>query len=194
MTKKFKRRDLILKEASRLFTERGFSATTLEDIAEAVGIRRESLYYYYPGRYDLLYDIIAPQIARVMANFEAIIARDTDFRQTIAQGIDNHLQHFNSSYLHMAMAIRKNSKGDVQLKFSTLRNLFKSYENIWLALITRAQTAGQARDDIPPEMLVYSILGLCNSLSSWYRPDGPLSLDQIGRYYTDIILDGSGAA
>ncbi len=185
---------MILKEASRLFTERGFSATTLEDIAEAVGIRRESLYYYYPGRYDLLYDIIAPQIAHVMANFEAIIAQDTDFRQTVSRGIDNHLQHFNSSYLHMAMAIRKNSKGDVQLKFSTLRNLFKSYEDIWRTLITRAQTAGQARDDIPPEILVYSILGLCNSLSSWYRPDGPLSLDRIGRYYTNIILDGSGPA
>ncbi|NOZ66722.1 MAG: helix-turn-helix transcriptional regulator, partial [Alphaproteobacteria bacterium] len=70
MTRKFKRRELILAQASQLFMEKGFAATSLEDIAEAVGIRRESLYYYYPGKYDLLYDIIEPQIANVMTGFE----------------------------------------------------------------------------------------------------------------------------
>jgi len=190
MAKTFKKRDLILEKASTLFMDKGFSATTLEEIAEAVGIKRESLYYYYPGKYDLLYDIIAPQIANVMGNFEEIIAQETDFQTIVQCGIDNHLQHFNSSYLHMAMAVRKNSKGDVQLKFIALRNMFKSYENIWIKVIDQAGRMGDLRLDVPPKMLVYSLLGLCNSLSSWYRPDGPLSLTQVSHYFSSIILDG----
>lgn len=193
MTKKFKRRNLILAEANRLFAEKGFSDTSLEDIAESVGIKRESLYYYYPSRYDLLYDIIAPQISRVMENFTAIIAEETDSRIIIRRGIGSHLQHFNSSYFHMVMAVRKNSRGDVQIKFIQLRDMFKSYEKLWRNMIHEGQKTGDIRSDTPPELLVYSILGLCNSLSSWYRTDGPLSLDQIGRYYADIILDGTRA-
>ncbi len=190
MTKKFKRRAAILQEANRLFTDRGFSATSLEDIAEAVGIKRESLYYYYPSRYDLLYDIIAPQITKVIKNFEEITMGEQAFSKIVERGIDNHLQQFNSSYLHMAMAVRKNSKDDVQLKFIKLRDMFKSYENIWIGVIDKSYATGEIEGQIPPRMLAYSILGLCNSLSNWYRPDGDLSLSQIGQHFSHIILDG----
>jgi len=192
MTQKFKRRDVILETANRLFTNRGFSATSLEDIAEAVGIKRESLYYYYPGRYDLLYDIIEPQIANVMDNFEQIVAGETEAGKAIRRGIMNHLQHFNSNYLHMAMAIRKNRRDEVQQKFTRLRNMFKAYENIWIKLITEACARGEIIPRMPPKMMVYSILGLCNSLASWYRPEGGASLEQMARYFSDIILDGIG--
>ncbi|MCF8473913.1 MAG: TetR/AcrR family transcriptional regulator [Emcibacter sp.] len=190
MTKKFKRRDLILSQASRLFTEKGFSAVTLEEIAEAVGIKRESLYYYYPGKYDLLYDIIEPQIANVMDKFSDIVGTQTDLETAIRQGIENHLQHFNPSYLHMAMAIRKNSKDDIEQKFIHLRDMFKSYENIWINLIDKGSEQGVISRNISPKMMTYSILGLCNSLSGWYQPDGGLSLNDIGKHYGDIILDG----
>lgn len=193
MDKKFKKRHVILQEANRLFTDRGFAATSLEDIAQAVGIKRESLYYYYPGRYDLLYDIIEPQIAHVMKNFAIIAAGEAGFGKIIRLGIENHLQHFNSSYLHMVMAVRKNSKADVQQKLIRLRDMFKAYENIWIALISKACAQGDIRDDMSPKILAYSILGLCNSLSSWYRPDGDMSLDHIGQHFSDIILDGVGA-
>ncbi len=190
MTKKFKRRDLILEKAGQLFTDKGFSATSLEDIADAVGIKRESLYYYYPGKYDLLYDIIEPEICKVMENFVAIVAEETDFEKTVRLGIANHLRQFNSSYLHMAMAVRKNSKDGVEQKFIHLRDMFKAYENIWMELFSAAHATGAARGDIKIKTLVYSLLGLCNSLSSWYRPDGDLSLDQIGEHFSDIILGG----
>ena len=190
MTRKFKRRELILAQASQLFMEKGFAATSLEDIAEAVGIRRESLYYYYPGKYDLLYDIIEPQIANVMTGFEQIIGQGTDIRATIERGIENHLQQFNADYLHMAMAVRKNSRDEVEQKFAHLRCLFKDYENLWVTLLSAAQKDGQLQGHVPPKMLAYSILGLCNSLSSWYMPDGEMSLDQIAGHYSRIILDG----
>lgn len=193
MAKKFKRREMILEAANRLFTNKGFSATSLEDIAEAVGVKRESLYYYYPGKYDLLYDIIEPQIANTMRNFERIVATEKNCRTAVRQGIKNHIQQFNPSYLHMAMAVRKNSRDDIQLKFIQLRDMFKTYEDIWIALITQGCAQGDIRSDTPSKMLVYSILGLCNSLSSWYQPDRELSLDQIAQHYADIILGGIGA-
>jgi len=192
MTQKFKRRDLILQQANRLFSERGFAATSLEDIAAAVGIKRESLYYYYPGKYDLLYDIIEPQIINTLDNFDRIIAREASNKTAIRRAIDNHLQQFNPSYLHMAMAVRRSSRDEVEQKFSRLRDLFKRYERKWTELVRRAAEAGDIRSDKPPKMVVYSILGLCNSLSSWYRPQGELSLDQIGGHFSDILLDGIG--
>ncbi|MBL4802780.1 MAG: TetR family transcriptional regulator [Emcibacter sp.] len=194
MTKRFKRRDLILEKANLLFTERGFSDTSLANIADAVGIKRESLYYYYPGKYDLLYDIIEPQIINVMKNFDQITAQEEDIRKIIERGIYNHLEQFNSSYLHMALAIRKNSRKDVQQKFTRLYDMFKCYEDSWIKLIHEACGRGDIKSKTPPKMLVYSILGLCNSLSSWYRPDGDLSLDHVARYFTDIVLNGIDGA
>ncbi|MBL4767394.1 MAG: TetR family transcriptional regulator [Rhodobacteraceae bacterium] len=190
MTARFKKRDVILEHANRLFSDKGFAATSLEDIAEAVGIKRESLYYYYPSRYDLLYDIIEPQIAQVRNNFDAIVADNADFRTTVCRAIGSHLQHFNASYLHMAMAVRKNSKDDVEVKFIRLRDMFKAYENAWIDMIRVACDRGEVVGDTTPKMMVYSILGLCNSLSSWYRPEGDISLDQLGRHFSALILDG----
>ncbi|MBL4893836.1 MAG: hypothetical protein JKY59_03045, partial [Emcibacter sp.] len=60
----------------------------------------------------------------------------------------------------------------------------------WISLISHACACQEIRSPTPPKMLAYSILGLCNSLSSWYRPDGELSLEQIARHFTNIILDG----
>lgn len=189
-SKKNKRRDMILEKASGLFTNRGFSDTSLEDIAAAVGIKRESLYYYYPGKYDLLYDIIEPQISRTLQGFDEVVTGEGPWRLIMEKAIENHLRSFNPSYFHMAMAVRKNSKGDVEQKFIRLRDQFKQYEKDWIKLMEQACEAGEIRTDIPPRMLAFSVLGLCNSLSSWYRPDGDLSLDQVGRYYMNILFDG----
>ena len=190
MSKKFKRRDLILQQANILFSERGFSAVSLEDIAEAVGVKRESLYYYYPGKYDLLYDIIKPQIANTLDNFNLILKQETAFPQILRRGIINHLRQFNPSFLHMALAIRTNSKNEVEEKFIQLRDMFKDYEIKWVDAVRKACEVGEIRSDKPPRILAYSILGLCNSLSSWYREEGEMTLDQIGHHFSDILQGG----
>ena len=90
------RREEILQAAQDLFLRKGYSNTSLDDIARAVGIKREGLYYYFPNRPQILIEIIKPlglQLRdRVREIRESDVAPDEKMRQTV----ENHLMRFET--------------------------------------------------------------------------------------------------
>ena len=68
------RKELIIQEALKLFSEKGFAAVSMRDLAESVGISVSTIYHYYPSKQDLAQDMIA------RANELTAKARDSFFR------------------------------------------------------------------------------------------------------------------
>ena len=68
------KKELIIREALKLFSEKGFAAVSMRDLAESVGISVSTIYHYYPSKQDLAQDMIA------RANELTAKARDSFFR------------------------------------------------------------------------------------------------------------------
>ena len=92
------RREEILQAAQDLFLRKGYSNTSLDDIARAVGIKREGLYYYFPNRPQILIEIIKPLGLQLRdfasGKYESDVAPDEKMRQTV----ENHLMRFENPF------------------------------------------------------------------------------------------------
>jgi AcrR family transcriptional regulator len=68
--------------------------------------------------------------------------------------------------------------------------LGRTYEELWVQLLTRARSEGAIRSEVDPWLLMKGIVGMCNSTLFWFAPGGTYSSDEVGDTFADMILSG----
>ena len=100
-TKSQRRREDILKKATELFDRQGYANTSLDDIARAVGIAREGIYYYFKNRAEILLHIIEPRSLALIHGLRAIMEGPGAFAAKLHDAVRNHLEQFDLHCLEM---------------------------------------------------------------------------------------------
>jgi AcrR family transcriptional regulator len=190
--KSIQRRDAILARATELFDRNGFANTSLDDIARAVGITREGIYYYFRNRSEILLTIIQPQSQGLVDGLRAILQdSELDHGQRLLAAIRNHLVRFDRYCLEMTVSLREGyfeeSDGEVR---AVMNRLWKAYEQMWTELVQEGQRAGAFRASGDPKMVAFGVLGMCNWLARWYDPEGTTTIDDLIGDYFDMIAHG----
>lgn len=190
--KSIQRRDAILARATELFDRKGFANTSLDDIARAVGITREGIYYYFKNRSQILLTIVEPQSRGLVEGLRAILTDGTlDHGQRLEAAIRNHLQRFDRYCLEMTVSLRDGYFDDSDTDVRSVMNGFwKAYEQMWTELVQAGQQAGAFRASGDPKMIAFAILGMCNWLARWYDPKGSTAIDELIGDYCDMIAHG----
>jgi AcrR family transcriptional regulator len=194
--KSIQRRDAILARATELFDRKGFANTSLDDIARAVGITREGIYYYFKNRSEILLSIVQPQSQGLVDGLRAIVEDETlDHKSRLDAAIRNHLVRFDRYCLEMTVSLRDGYFDDSDADVRAVMNRFwKDYEQMWTELVQEGQQAGAYRAAGDPKMIAFAILGMCNWLARWYDPKGSISIDDLIGDYCDVIANGLIAA
>src|SRR3546814_15769937 len=102
-----RRREEIIQTATELFDRQGFFNTSLDDVAQAIGLKREALYYYFKNRAELLLAIIEPQAIDLIAGLEVIVSSDLPSEQKLHRAMENHLDRFDRPCLEMKITLRE---------------------------------------------------------------------------------------
>ncbi len=184
------RRSEILRRATEVFERQGVKQTSVEDIAKAVGIKREAIYYYFKGRREILAEIILPQSHSLLLNLRNVVQSNRPFSAKLHDAIQGHLQSFNPSYLEMTVALREDHFFGSEEKFDELRRVWHDYSAMWTRLITEGQEAGEFRPGPKPKLIAYAILGMCNWLSRWFDPSKDISIEEIIETYFGFAFEG----
>ncbi len=184
------RRSEILRRATEVFERQGVKQTSIEDIAKAVGIKREAVYYYFKGRREILAEIILPQSHSLLIGLRNITQSNRPFADKLRDAIQNHLQSFNPSYLEMTVALREDHFFGSDQKFSELRRVWKQYSDMWTAMIADGQASGEFRGGHNPKFIAYAILGMCNWLSRWFDPGKGTPIEEIIDSYFLFAFQG----
>jgi len=179
----------IVATAARLFKEKGYRATTLEDIAAAVGMLKGSLYYYIRSKEELLYLVVRDPIRQVYSELEAIVAADLPFPDKIARAMSNHMTVFHLHYPHIAVYLHDYRHLMDKLEQNVIETP-KQYQRLWDALLHQGIATGEIRSDVDVTMAGYALLGMCNWAYRWYNPSGRLSPQEIAQVFTKIALQG----
>lgn len=185
------RRAEILQRATECFDRLGYANTTLDDIARAVGIKREGIYYYFRNRAQILLEIIEPQSLELVEGIAAI-ANDEALgpREKFRAAIRNHLVRFDRYCLEMTVSLRDGRfDGEPEVR-DTMVRIWKEYEAHWARLIAEGQARGDFRRIGQPKMLAFAVLGACNWLARWYDPRKPVTIDELIESYTDLLSSG----
>jgi AcrR family transcriptional regulator len=179
----------IIAVAARLFKEKGYRATTLEDIAAAVGMLKGSLYYYIRSKEELLYLVVRDPIRQAYNKLEEIVKSDAPVQVKIAQAITNHMTLFHQHYPHIAVYLHDFHHLLQKLEKNAIETP-KHYQRLWAELLQQGVKTGELRYDLDTKVTGYAILGMCNWIYRWYNPHGALAAEDIAAIFTKLILEG----
>jgi AcrR family transcriptional regulator len=179
----------IITVAARLFKEKGYRATTLEDIAAAVGMLKGSLYYYIRSKEELLYLVVRDPIRQAYNKLEEIVTSQAPVHAKIAQAIANHMTLFHQHYPHIAVYLHDYHHLMQQLQKNIIETP-KHYQRLWATLLQQGVDMGELRPDLDVKVTGYAILGMCNWVYRWYNPHGTLSAEEIAAVFTKLVLEG----
>lgn len=181
-------KDQIIAEASRLFVEKGFEKTTMEDIATALDIYKGSLYYHIRSKAALFYEILTLSLRestkklRKASRYKG--TPEEKFRKVLETHFDN-IFTFSPEY-QIVVNERRHMLDKRQEKI--IRSKMKAYENCIYDVIQEGIAAKVFLDDFNPRVIVNAIFGASNSLYKWFSFNGPLSFNEVTQMYIDFFI------
>ena len=172
----------ILDASVELFQRKGFRATSLAEIADAVGIRKASLYYHMPNKAMLLEEVFREVTTALTEPPSRDLANNLDARQRLALVIANHVRFHIEHSVFMRIFWRERHELPAET-YKTIREREKAYEVFLEDLIGTGQREGLFDPDLDPAMTRYSTLGMLTTIYRWPHPE------QLTDAYEDSVVD-----
>jgi AcrR family transcriptional regulator len=179
------RRDQILEEAARLFGRRGYHATSMRDIGGATGMLAGSLYSHISSKEDLLHRIVLEAAHTFIEGLEAIRAEDLTPEDRLRKAMRAHVAVVAAD-VDAAWVFNHEWKALTGERREEIRRLRRRYERLWDGIVRELPGAAD------PRFARLLVLSAANWTYTWYRPDGPLSPDEVADRFTDLLLAGLG--
>lgn len=181
-------RDEILEAAVHLFNQNGYHATSMQDIARAINIKKPSLYHHFDSKEAILLAILQTGMNRLIEKVEAIVHSDQDCAHKLRAAIHAHAETIASHLEGAAVFLREDrGLGDGYMQqYVSMRDHF---ERLFRAIVQQGIERGEFRN-IDVAITVHGLLGMVNWMTRWYRPEGRLSAAQIADLFADLFLEG----
>jgi AcrR family transcriptional regulator len=184
------KRERILEEAVKLFYERGFTGTTLDDIAAELGVTKPFIYTHFRSKTDLLAALCKPTIE---LSLEAVArASESPGSPTarLHRAIVDFTQVVLSRQANIAIYFReeKNLAPDALAEINALR---KKFDRVLSNLLTEGVAVGEF-DIGDVNLTALAIGGMISWAYTWHRPQGRLALDDMCRRMADLALQMVG--
>jgi AcrR family transcriptional regulator len=181
----------IVAAAIRLFQQKGYHATSMQDIADAVGLQKGSLYHYISSKEDLMVSIIHDAIAQYNARLAEVKARDLPVRKKLELAVRYHLQGIAENLGMLTIFLRESYVLNPEQQRKITEESAK-YNRMFEELFEEGVRSGEMRN-LDPKLVTRTVLGACNWFYRWYRPDGPMSMAQLCDFFVDVLFHGIAA-
>lgn len=178
----------IIEAAARVFAERGYHGATTQDIANVLGIRQASLYYYFPSKEGALEIVCLKGVEGFFEAAKAIAAGPGDAKNRLARLIDSHLSplldrsDFVKVYLNERQHLPTESRRRIG-KWS--RGLERIFEDV----LKEGVRKGEFRSDMDTRLTTLAILGMMNTVANWYTKE-EMPIEYISAEFMRFAIDG----
>ncbi|MFC0601630.1 TetR/AcrR family transcriptional regulator [Streptomyces palmae] len=177
----------LLAAATRLFAEQGYDRTSVQEIVEAAGVTKGALYHYFGSKDDLLHEVYGRVLRLQQERLDSFAEADAPVEErlraaaadvvvTTIENIDDATIFFRSMH-HLSPE-----------KHRQVRAERRRYHERFRQLIEEGQRAGVFSDATPADLVVDYHFGSVHHLGTWYRPEGPLSPQQVADHLADLLL------
>jgi AcrR family transcriptional regulator len=184
-----RRQHEVVEAAARVFHEKGYESTSIQEIAEAVGILKGSLYYYIDSKEDLLYAILQSVHEDALANIKRVETVDGDALQKVRAFVTLHLT-FNAANLTKMGVFFHDFRSLNPEHRQIIVDERDLYDELLRDLIRQGQRESIICPDVDPKFAALGVMGMTNWLYHWYRPGGSLSAEQIAEEMANLVVAG----
>lgn len=177
----------ILDAAADVILRRGYDATSMQEIADAVELLKGSLYYYVKSKEDFLYQIVQPVYVAVLDGVRPIELLEVSPLEKLAVFAHTHIHFVIENMRAFRIRIREFSQLGPERKAELAHSGHEYYE-----VLRRILEAGVEAGDIDPQLDVriatYAIVGQLNSLTQWYDVSGRSGPAELANQMTAQIV------
>jgi AcrR family transcriptional regulator len=189
-----KRRAEIVRAAADVFKQRGFSATTLNDVAEAMGADRASLYYYVASKQELFDEIVGEAVRVNLATITELQAAVGPAPDKLRRLVESLMQSYADYYPVLYVLIQENLSRvspDRSRWAKEIRQINREYERALIEIVQSGQDAGTISRAVPAWQVAYGIIGMVAWSNRWFNPhQASASAQEIGSQFADVLLAG----
>ncbi|MDO8187827.1 TetR/AcrR family transcriptional regulator [Conexibacter sp. JD483] len=178
----------IIEAATRIFSERGYHAASMSEIADALGMRKPSLYHHVRKKEDLLFAIHEQLIDELIEETLAVVStseRPADkLRGALRVALGFVARHRDG--VTVFLQERSAVSGERWNALVVKRDFYEQ-------MVTRIVAEGSAAGDfvaVDPAIATKAVLAMANWGYTWFQPDGPLSADAVADTFATVALRG----
>ncbi len=181
-------RDDILDAATQIFSQKGFHAASMQDIAEAVKLQKASLYHHVNSKQELLTAILDRALDLLIERIEAVKGMPLPPEQKLREAIRTYLQTMAEHRGLAAVLLLEHRSLDATAAAHHIPRRDR-FEQLWRDIIQEGLGAGVFCCN-DPAIATRGLLGVMNWTITWYKPEGMLSIDEIASGFADLFLKG----
>lgn len=182
------RKEQIFWEAAKLFSQKGYQATSMRELADKVGIEAASIYSHYPSKDHLLH-AIALRCAddffkSITPIYEGALSTKAKLKAMINAHIEVIVRHldaaevFNNEWKHLNEPART--------EYAAMRDKYgRMFDNVVQQGIQENMFRG-----VDSKFITLTILASLNWTAQWYDPKGPMTPQEVGEVLSDVLLNG----
>jgi AcrR family transcriptional regulator len=177
----------LLEVVASEFLERGYDATSMEDLSRATGRTKSSLYHHVSGKQELLRLAVARAVDALFGVLEeepALQGRAVDRLEHVVRGSARVLVA-ELPYVTLLLRVRGNTEGE---RWALGRR--REFDRRLSALVSDAIREGDVRADLDPRLVTRLLFGMVNSVVEWYRPGGTHGSQQVEDALVALAFDG----
>lgn len=179
--------DELLAVVVRVFNERGYDATSMEDLARATGRTKSSIYHHVTGKEQLLSLAVARAVDALFAVLEEPGSTTGPAVERLEHVVRRSAQVLAEQLPYVTLLLRVRGNTDVEREALARRRLF---DRRLSALVAEAVREGDVRADLDPHLVTRLLFGMVNSLTEWYRPGGEHGRQDVEDALVSLALDG----
>ena len=185
--KRERRRAEILHAALETVRKKGYHATTLDDIAEGLGIRKTALYHYFPDKDAILYACHRESLAELDRLVEDSAACCASNRERLAFLIREHVRVMTEKLEGSPLAFEVSALSP-ERRADVIAGRDR-YEHVLRDVVAAGIERGEFRA-VDPKIAVFAILGAINWVARWYDPDRGVRGPDLGDQFAELLLQG----
>jgi AcrR family transcriptional regulator len=180
----------VIEKAVDLFNRQGYSATSVEDVAAALGILKGSLYYYIDSKEDLLFEIVNEVHQEVRRIFSDALKRiDLPAVERLALYVRSQAT-YNAENVAKISVYYNDLHSLSKQHLKDIRRRQREHFNALIALLNEVKKEGRMKKSLDSTLAARTILAVVISIYTWYRPADPASVSQLADVCVGFVIGG----
>lgn len=177
--------------AARVFAQRGYHATSIEDLVNATGMTKGGLYHYMASKEDLLLGVVEELMDPLLERAKETVTTPGSAESRLRALMVLWLEHVADHRDHMIVFSQERRTLERTARWREVKQSRRSFEKLLAEAIDAGCRDGsfEVQDS---QLALMMLLGAVNHIPQWFNPRGRLQPREIAECYCDLLVDGIG--
>lgn len=183
------RKEQVIRKAAELFKEKGYSAASMRDLAQKLGIEAASLYSHIKSKEEILRTLCFDMAAEFRASLLEVEKKNVSPGEKLRLGIIGHVKVMAKDLTASAVFMNEHR----HLSQPYLRDFLLlriNYINRFKTFIEDGITSGDFKKNIDTKLAVMTLFSSLNWMPGWFSPDSTIEPENLGSLLADMLITG----